>query len=205
MHCNTDDFLVELLRMVLTYFGNGAYRLQSGDTSVLIDPENNRLKADVTLNTLVAAEKPIPEEGGDAQIISFPGEYEAKGIEITGFAVTAESSEKFVKTAYAVSWEDMKFVFLGHLSKPLDATMMEELAEPDLLVLPVGGGHFLEPDVAAKIAKQLEARVVVPSFAKSPDEFLKALGKKAEKAEKFVFKRKDIETDKGRPVVLSAI
>jgi L-ascorbate metabolism protein UlaG (beta-lactamase superfamily) len=189
--------------MVVNYFGNGAFRLQSGDTSVLIDPENNRLKADVTLRTLVATEDPLAEEGVSVTTISFPGEYEVKGIEITGFSVAEESTEKFLKTAYAVSWEDMKFVFLGHPSKPLGAGMMEELAEPDVLIMPAGGGHFLEPEVAAKIAKQLEARIVIPSFAKNPDAFLKALGKKGEKSEKFVFKKKDIETDKGRPVVLS--
>ncbi|HEX4104404.1 MAG TPA: MBL fold metallo-hydrolase [Candidatus Paceibacterota bacterium] len=194
--------------MVVNYFGNGAFRLQSGDTSILLDPENNRLKADVTLRTLVSAENPLAADGGagstsdGATAIAFPGEYEVKGIEIIGFPVAGESTEKFVKTVYAVNWEDMKFVFLGHLSKPLDANVMEELADPDVLVLPVGGGHFLEPEVAAKIAKQLEARIVLPSFAKSADTFVKALGKKAETVDKFVFKKKDIETDKGRAVVI---
>lgn len=190
--------------MVLSYFGNGCFRLQSGDTSILLNPENNRLKADVTLRTLVTAENPAGEEAsnGDTSTVSFPGEYEIKGIEILGFPVVGESTEKFLKTVYAVYWEDMKFVFLGHLSKPIDATLMEELLEPDLLVLPTGGGHFLEPEVAAKIAKQLEARIIVPSFYKNPDTFLKELGKKAETIDKFVFKQKDIATDKGRPIVL---
>lgn len=199
--------------MVVNYFGNGAFRLQSGDTSILLDPENNRLKADVTLRTLVSAEDPLGGEAGgaasasgsdEAAAIAFPGEYEVKGIEIVGFPVQGESTEKFVKAVYAVTWEDMKFAFLGHLSKPLDANVMEELADADVLILPVGGDHFLEPEVAAKIVKQLEARVVFPSFAKSADAFLKALGKKAETADKFVFKKKDIETDKGRPIVLRA-
>ncbi len=188
--------------MVVNYFGNGAYRLQSGETSILLDSTNNRLKADVTLKTLVDAKDPLAEDG-DGASIAFPGEYEIKGIEVLGFPVTAESTDSFIKTAYAVLWEDMKFVFLGHLSKPLDATLMEELAEPDVLILPVGGGHFLEPEVAAKIVKQLEAKIVIPSFYKSADEFVKALGKKAEKMEKLVFKQKDIASDKGRPIILS--
>lgn len=189
--------------MVLTYFGGGAFRLQSGETSILVNPENNRLKADVTLKTLVAVENPLGDGADETATIAFPGEYEIKGIEIFGFPVAAESTEKFLKTVYAVYWEEMKFVFLGHLTKPIDAALMEELLEADVLVIPVGGGHFLEPDVAAKMAKQLEARVIVPSFYKTPDEFMKALGKKAEKTEKFVFKQKDIAGDKGRPVVLS--
>jgi len=198
------DFLVKLRHMVVNYFGNGCFRLQSGETSILLDPENNRLKADVTLRTLTAADAGSAGEADEPTTISFPGEYEIKGIEVLGFPVMAESTEKFLKTAYSVLWEDMKFVFLGHLSRPLDAAMMEEFSEPDVLFLPVGGGHFLEPEVAAKIAKQLEAKIVIPSFYKDTDEFLKALGKKAEKSEKFVFKQKDIATDKGRPVILTS-
>ncbi len=214
--CISADFLIKCPHMVLNYFGNGAFRLQSGDTSILVNPENNRLKADVTLKTLVASESPLAAEatasaagaaGGAAaaaQTIAFPGEYEVKEIEILGYPVAAESTEKFLKTVYAVYWEEMKFVFLGHLSRPVDAALMEELLAPDVLILPVGGGHFLEPEIAAKVAKQLEARIVIPSFYKNPDEFLKALGKKAEKMDRFVFKQKDIMGDKGRPIVLSA-
>jgi L-ascorbate metabolism protein UlaG (beta-lactamase superfamily) len=192
--------------MVINYFGNGCFRLQSGDTSVLVNPENNRLKADVTLKTLTATTPDAPTTGGDEKtdevVISFPGEYEEKEIEILGFPVAEESTDKFLKTTYAVMWEGMKFIFLGHLSKPMDATLMEEFSEPDVLILPVGGGHFLEPEVAAKIAKQLEARIVIPSFYKDPGEFLKAAGKKGEEMDKFVFKQKDILADKGRVVIL---
>ena len=191
--------------MIVNYFGGGSFRLQSGDTSLLIDPDNNRLKADVVLHTLVptATDAALADESAGTAV-SFPGEYEVKGMEITGFGVAGESTEKFLKTAYIVLWEGMKFVFLGHISRPLDAALMEEFSDPDLLFLPIGGGHFLEPEVAAKIAKQLEARIIIPSFGKSSDAFLKALGKKAELAEKFVFKQKDIATDKGRPVVLKS-
>ena len=115
-----------------------------------------------------------------------------------------ESTESFLKTAYKVIFEEMTFVFLGHFSRPLNATLMEEFSEPDVLILPVGGGHFLEPEVAAKMAKQLEARIVMPSFYKDVDVFLKALGRKTDVAEKFVFRQKDILTEKGRPVILKA-
>lgn len=188
--------------MVINYFGNGCFRLQSGDTSVLVNPDNNRLKADVTLKTLTATAVDEAGEATDEVIISFAGEYEEKEIEIIGFPIAEESTDKFLKTAYAVTWEGMKFVFLGHLSKPMDATLMEEFSEPDILFLPVGGGHFLEPEVAAKIAKHLEPRIVIPSFYKDPAEFLKAFGKKGEEMDKLVFKQKDIAGDKGRVIIL---
>jgi L-ascorbate metabolism protein UlaG (beta-lactamase superfamily) len=196
------DFFDIIALMVVNHFGNGCFRLQSGETSILINPDNNRLKADLILRTIISTEPGAVADASEATTIAFPGEYEVKGIEVVGFPITGESTEKFLKTAYAVNWEDMKFVFLGHLSAPIDSTLIEEFADPDVLILPVGGGHFLEPEIAAKIAKQLEARIIIPSFYKNPDEFLKALGKKTETVEKFVFKQKDIVTDKGRPVVL---
>ena len=55
------------------------------------------------------------------------------------------------------------------------------------------------------MAKQLEARIVIPSFAKNTDVFLKALGRKTDAIEKFVFRQKDIMAEKGRPVVLKEI
>jgi len=181
--------------------------MQSGDTVLLLNPENNRLKADVTLCTLTgtATDNLLAGEADSGTKISFPGEYEVRGIEIVGFPIVAESTETFIKTAYKVFFEDMTFVFLGHLSRPLDATLMEEFSEPDVLILPAGGGHFLEPEVAAKIAKQLEARLVIPSFAKNTDSFSKALGRKADVVEKFVFRQKDIMTEKGRPIVLKEV
>jgi len=193
--------------MVITYFGNGSFRLQSGETTLLLNPDNNRLKADVILRTLagVATEELLSHTSDEGMTISFPGEYESRGIEITGLPIMEESSDKFIKTAYKVLFEEMTFVFLGHLSGPLDAALIEEFSEPDVLVLPAGGGHFLEPEVAAKIAKQLEARIVIPSFVKNADAFLKALGRKTDVTEKFVFRQKDIVAEKGRPVVLKEV
>jgi L-ascorbate metabolism protein UlaG (beta-lactamase superfamily) len=187
--------------MVITRLGDGCFRLQSGETSILVNPDNNRLKGDIVLRTIVAAGEPLAN-GTDGTVISFPGEYEIKGIEITGFQIPGESTEKFVKTAYVIKWEEVKIVLLGHLSKPVDASLMEEFAEPDVLITPAAGGHFLEPEIAAKMAKQLEATIVIPSFVKDAGEFLKALGKKAEPTDKFVFKKKDLVGEKERPVVL---
>ena len=72
--------------MVITYFGNGSFRLQSGETTLLLNPDNNRLKADVTLRTLAgtATDELLSHASDEGMTISFPGEYESRGIEITG-------------------------------------------------------------------------------------------------------------------------
>ena len=189
--------------MVINYLGDGSFKIQSGETSLLVNPEGNRFKADVVLKTLSPVEFAL--HGADApeqNEIFFSGEYEVKEVEISGIPVPDESTEKFLKTIYAVIWEDIKLVFLGHLSKPMSADIIEQLEEADVLFIPVGGGHFLEPEVAARLAKQLEPAYIIPTFFKSPADFLKAMGQKAEPQEKLVFKKKDLENEKNKVVIL---
>jgi L-ascorbate metabolism protein UlaG (beta-lactamase superfamily) len=184
--------------VILQYFGDGCFRAQSGELSLLTNPSNNRFKANVTLRTLIGANVAPP-----ADEIAFPGEYEIGGIEVRGWSVPQESTEKYLKTVYLVTWEDIRLLFLGHLSSPLDGDMMEDIAEPDVLFLPVGD-HFLSAADAAKLSKKIEPAIVIPSFAKNAGEFLKAMGQKAAPEEKFVFKKKDLAGSKGRVVVLEA-
>ncbi len=186
--------------MVVNYFGGGSFKLQSGETSLLVDPESNRFKADVVLKTLAPAD--FSAEAAAQNEISFPGEYEIKGVEVLGLSIPEESGEKFVKIAYLVKWEDMNFVFLGHISKTLQPSLIEKLNEPDVVFLPVGGGHFLAPEVAAKLVKQLKPAIAIPTFYKSAADFLKATGQKVSAEEKFVFKKKDLAEGKNRVVVL---
>jgi len=182
----------------VSYFGEGCFRLQSGEISLLVNPINNRLKADVVLKTLSPAST---TEAAGAEI-SFPGEYEVKGIEVRGLPLEHESSPKFLKTIFVVKWEDLRIVFLGHISKQLPPELLKEVGEPDILFIPGGEEHFLSPEDAAKLIKQAEPKVVIPGFYKTPTAFLKAVGQKVEAAEKFVFKNKDLEGKKGAIVIL---
>lgn len=186
--------------MIITYYGGGCFRIQSGERSVLVDPTGSRLKADLILRTLTSANV-VPTRGVE---ISFPGEYEVKDIAIQGFSVREESTEKFLKTAYMLSWEDIRFVLLGHLSKYPSADLIEHLEEPDVLIVPTAGGHFLDAASAAKLIKQLEPVIAIPSFYKTAGDLPKALGEKVEPQEKLVFKQKELASWKQRCVVLEA-
>ena len=183
--------------VVLTNLGDNCFRIQSGETSLLLNPSSNRLKADVILRTLVSPANSSSEQSE----VDFPGEYEVKGITIQGWPIPGESSEKFLKTVYLVGWEDLKIVFLGHISGHPPAELTEELAQPDLLFIPTGD-HYLSPEEAAKIIKQLEPAVVVPAFESKPDQFLKAVGQKPDLEEKFVFRKKDLADKKSQVILL---
>jgi L-ascorbate metabolism protein UlaG (beta-lactamase superfamily) len=183
--------------MIVQYFGEGCFRLQSGEISLLLNPLNNRLKADVVLKTLVSAEAPPSLEE-----ISLPGEYEVKGIEIQGFEVNGESTGKFIKIIYAVDWEDMRFVFLGHISHLPPADILEELVDADIVFVPTGDSHFLPAAEAVKLLKQIAPKVIIPAYYQNANELVKALGLKAEEMEKFVFRKKDLTSEKMRLLIL---
>jgi|SRR6185369_6846215 len=176
--------------MVITNLGEGCFRLQSGETSLLLDPAGNRLKADLVLRTAAAADA----VDGSPDTISFPGEYEVKGIEVEGYGIAEESTAKVIKTVYAVTWEEIRFVFLGQLSNPPQADVLERIGDPDVLILPVEEDHFFDPEAAVQLVKQIEPKVAIPSFAAEKDLKIlrKEMGQNAPEEEKFVFKKKDL-------------
>jgi L-ascorbate metabolism protein UlaG (beta-lactamase superfamily) len=188
--------------MIINYYGDGSFRLQSGETSLLIDPQSNRLKADVTLRTELPR---LAHTGGNGvfagEEIAFPGEYEVKEIEITGLPVKEEGDTKMIRTIYVVLWEEISFAIVGKGVSSLDAATLEHLHEPDVLFVAVGDGA-MSPEHVAKAVKQLEPSFVIPASEKTPTEFLKIMGQKPEAQEKLVFKKKDLEVDSGRVVLL---
>lgn len=206
--------------MIINWYGEGCFKVQTGGITLLTDPFESstgltpaRGKNEVILKTLT----PWPagksdSEPEDGQAVRGAGEYEIKGLEIKGFGVPGESTDKFFKTAYLVKAEDLNLCFLGHLAEYPEPQVLEELEKIDLLFIPAGGKPFLKQESAVKLIKQLDAKVVVASFFKIPGlkrpsddvkDFAKELGQKAEPEEKLVIKKKDLLEQKGfRLVVL---
>ena len=198
--------------MVITFYGEGCFKIQSGDFVVLTDPFDAqtgltppRFKADIVLKTLTSfpiANSPI-NQLTNYPIIG-PGEYNIKDINIFGFGLTKESTENFLKTAYLVKAEGMNLCFLGHLSETPEPTVLEHLEEIDVLFVPAGGAPFIEQKSLVKLVKQIEPKIVVPSFYKIPqlkrkaDDlkiFLEEFNhkEKIEPKEKLTIKKKDLE------------
>ncbi len=136
--------------MVITFYGEGCFKLQSADFVLLIDPFDGstgltppRFKSDIILKTLT----PFPPTNQlpnyqTNQIITGPGEYHLKNIVINGFFLQKESSEKLLKTIYLAKIEGINFCFLGHISEMPEPTILEHLEEVDVLFLPAGGPPF---------------------------------------------------------------
>lgn len=184
--------------MVINYCGEGGFRLQNGSLSVLINPPNNRLKADVVLKTETDLAHLNLNQIGE---ITVPGEYEVQGIEITGWMIPDESNQKSIKTAYLIKWEDISFVFLGATKKMPSAEILENFNDPSIVFVPFGGSYLNQEDVL-KMVKQLEPAVVIPTFSADEKLVSKVFGQNITTQDKFVFKKKDLELGKMQVILL---
>jgi L-ascorbate metabolism protein UlaG (beta-lactamase superfamily) len=207
--------------MVITWHGEGCFKFQNGEISLLTDPPSEdsgilapRFKTDVLLKTLTSWPNAKEEYNSDAVIIG-AGEYDVKGIKIKGAELAGESSPKFFKTVYSIIWDQISIGILGHVSGELPPNIMADFEELDILIGPVGGEPFISQEKIAKLVKQLNPKIFIPSFYKIPglkrksrdiknftDEFN---GEVQKNQEKFVFKKKDLAEIKKTKVVCLAV
>lgn len=184
--------------MVITSLGGGTVRLQNGETVLLVDPTSARLKADATILTMFnMAETPIPEKN----VITFPGEYEASGIDIRGFQCGSDAAN--VVTAYVIGWDGMKILIVGDHDDLPAGEALEEIGEmqPDVVILPMSTAD--QASWASKLAKSFEAKLILPTTFASTKDVSSAFGEIAETEEKVTFKKKDLASFAQRLVLLS--
>ncbi len=209
--------------MTISYHGEGCFKIQSGETTILTDVFSSesglvppRFKTDIILKTLTAfsaTDQKINQLTG--QLIIGPGEYNVKNIDISGLNLAGESTDKFFKTVYSVKAENVNLCFLGHISKLPESEVTEHLEEVDILFVPAGGVPFIEQKSAVKLIKQIEPKIVIPSFYKMPGLkrpaadlkiFLDEINHgKAEPKEKLTVKKKDLAEIKKTQVTVLKI
>jgi len=208
--------------MIINWYGEGCFKLQVDGITIVIDPFESstgltppRGQADIVIKTLLPAPQPITEPATAKeqtnQIISGPGEYEVKGVSITGWPLLKDSSPAFIKTVYHLKTEDLELGILGHLTEFNEPEILEELGHVDILFIPGGGKPFIDQEAAAKLIRQINPRLVIPSFFKVPGlkrkaedsaEFLKEMGQKVEAEEKLSVRGKELTQEKTKVVLL---
>ncbi len=206
--------------MIITWYGEGCFKIQNGDDVVLTDapPKDSGIVAPritplVYIQTIGAwqgAAGPSVQERATF-VINGAGEYDIHGIKIKGFQLAEESSPKFFKTIYTVLWDTIALGLLGHLSGDISPATLESFEELDVLMGPGSGSPFIAQDKIAKLVKQLNPKIFIPSFVATKGLVRKAAPVKelvtqfngdAESAdEKFVFKKKDLDAIKKTKIV----
>jgi len=164
--------------MVITWYGQACFRLQSGQTTVVIDPFEKKLgltppkfEAQIVLVTHEHFDHNNTKDiKGDPLVIDGPGEYETSGVRIRGvfsYHDDTEGSQRGVNTIYVIKMEDIRIVHLGDLGQNrLTEEQLDTLGEVDILMVPVGGIYTLDAKQATEITNQIEPKIVIPMHYK---------------------------------------
>lgn len=178
--------------MIITYQGENYFKIQSGETSLLVDPTNQRSfkGSSLVLNTVRPS---YVEYDGNSEVfwIDHQGEYEIKGIHVRGWSAGNEDGTE--KTIYRVTFDEIVISVLGHITNDPPNEFLEYLEGTDVLIAPAGGKPWISPPSIAKFIRQMEPSVVIPSLFKDIKPFLKEFNKESVPSEeKYVFKKKDL-------------
>jgi L-ascorbate metabolism protein UlaG (beta-lactamase superfamily) len=165
--------------MELSWLGHSCFRLRGKEATLITDPPAPatgyslaRLSADiVTVSHQHPGHNYIKGVGGEPRVVDGPGEYEIKGLLISGIRTYHDREGGKVhgrNTAYLITMDDVHICHLGDLGAPLDDQAQEALSGADVLLVPVGGGNALSAEGAAEVVAQLEPRLVVPMHYATP-------------------------------------
>ncbi|MBI4708647.1 MAG: MBL fold metallo-hydrolase [Candidatus Portnoybacteria bacterium] len=211
--------------MVITWYGQSCFKVQSGETVLFTDPFDKSIgltpprgQANVVTISHHHYDHDNIESLASAEpfVVDGPGEYEVKGINITGvltFHDLKEGKERGANTAYIIEIEGIKICHLGDLGQTkLSDQQLEEIDEVDILMIPVGGTWTIDGEEAVDIINEIEPKIVIPMHYKIPglaikldgvDEFLKEMGiPKKETIDKLTIKKKDLPEEGPGVVVM---
>lgn len=98
--------------------------------------------------------------------LNYPGSYEVSDFSINGFAerrhLDSESDGKN-STIYSIKVSDVNIGVVGNIAPDVAEEQFENLGVVDILILPVGGnGYTLDATSAAKIARNIDAKIIIP-------------------------------------------
>jgi L-ascorbate metabolism protein UlaG (beta-lactamase superfamily) len=216
--------------MDIYWLGQACFKLKGKNAAVILDPFKSEfiglklskdLEADLVLkshnhddhNNVSAVTGP---PAGGPKMFDGPGEYESKGIIVTGVASfhdKTEGSERGKNTIFNVTVDGLNIVHLGDLGQDkLTEQQIQEIDRVDILLIPVGSVYTINAKEAAGIVAQLEPRIVIPMHYGLPglsvelepvENFLKEMGAEGTEPQPKLSITKDKLPEETQVIVLS--
>ncbi len=209
--------------MIATFHGQLFLKLQTGDTTIAINPiskdsgkKPTRFGSDICLITtnlpICNGVDQVDNAGKTPFVISGPGEYEAKGISIKGIqSKYLYNGQEKINTIYVFNFDGMKICVLGALNEKLEADARDAISSCDILFVPVlehEKNNYLTAKDAVAVGNNLDAKIIIPvGFDdKTLPTYLKEAGATAVRAiEKLTIKKKELDGKEGSVIVLDEI
>ncbi len=178
--------------MEIVWYGHSCFRLKTRGAIVVTDPcgkqvgySISRMRADIVT---ISYDHPDYNNcalvQGDPKVINGPGEYEVKGVFITGIGTPLKkikAPERLRNTIYLLDFDGLTVCQLGTLDHVPSQAQLQALSNVDILLIPVGGVTTLSANGAAEMIGLLEPKIVIPMHYKT-----KAVQAKLEPVSRFL-------------------
>ncbi len=159
--------------MEITWYGFACFRLRSSQATLVTDPFARnmgyplpRIRAGiVTVSHGHSDHNYVQAIRGEPKVVEGSGEYEIKGVFITGIASYHDAhrgAQRGPNTIYLIEMEGMRICHLGDLGHMPEEDTLEALGDADILLIPVGGGPTIDGAQAAELVGLLNPKIVIP-------------------------------------------
>ena len=158
--------------MEITWLGHSSVKIISRDVVLITDPYPESIGFDmgghhaevVTVSNDHPNHSNVESVGGDARVLSGPGQYEVRGYNVTGMgtSVTDADGNRRVNTVYTIRAEGLTLCHLGDLNEPLGSGQLDAIGNVDILMVPAGGGCTVEVGELPQLIGVLSPRIVIP-------------------------------------------
>ncbi len=159
--------------MELSWLGHSCFQLRGKNVTLITDPFSPQLG--LSLGKINAPIVTISHDhpghnyaagvGGNPRVVRGPGEYEINDVLIIGVASYHDNKrgqELGRNTIYVIHMDDLIICHLGDLGHTLQEEQLEEVADADVLLVPIGGQHTINAAQAAEVISQVEPRIIIP-------------------------------------------
>ncbi|GHO43587.1 MBL fold metallo-hydrolase [Ktedonospora formicarum] len=175
--------------MEITWLGHACFQLRGKQVALVTDPFTPQPDSSlgkitapiVTVSHNHPGHNNIAAVSGNPRVVRGPGEYEISDVLITGIASYHDGkhgAERGRNTIYVIHMDGLVICHLGDLGHTLQEEQLEEVADADVLLIPIGGGSTIHATQAAEVISQVEPRIVIPMhYNPTTDEGLQALNK----------------------------
>src|SRR2546421_1339582 len=160
--------------MEISWQGHACFQLRGKHVTLVTDPfspqQGDSLRLGKLNATIVTVSHNHPGHnyvvgvGGNPRVVRGPGEYEMSDVLITGVASYHDDKhgrEFGRNTIYVIHMDDLVICHLGDLGHILQEAQLEEVADADVLLIPIGGHHKLNATKAAEGIRQGETRIII--------------------------------------------
>ena len=185
--------------MEISWLGHACFQLRGKRVTLITDPFSPQLAGypegeAPQLGKLTASIITISHDhpghnyaagvSGNAYVVHGPGEYEISDVLITGVASYHDDKhgkERGRNTMYVIHMDDLVICHLGDLGHTLREEQLEEVADADILLIPIGGPNTINVLQAVEVSSQIEPHIIIPMHyhpaANEPlDKFCREMG-----------------------------